>query len=37
MTHDERPWTETAQSEEIDQQLMADFFAERLNKVAAQR
>ncbi len=37
MTHDERPWTETTQSDEIDRQLMADFFAERLNKVAGQR
>jgi uncharacterized phage-associated protein len=37
MTHDERPWTETTQSDEIDRQLMADFFAERLHKVAGQR
>lgn len=37
MTHDERPWTETTQSDEIDRQLMADFFAERLQKVAGQR
>ena len=37
LTHDERPWTETARNDEIDRQLMADFFAERLNKVAGQR
>lgn len=37
MTHDERPWAETPQSEEIDRQLMTDFFAERLRKVAGER
>lgn len=37
MTHDERPWSETTQSDEIDRQLMADFFTERLHKVAGQR
>lgn len=37
MTHDELPWAETPQSDEIDRQVMADFFTERLNKVAGQR
>jgi uncharacterized phage-associated protein/ribosome-binding protein aMBF1 (putative translation factor) len=37
MTHGERPWAETPQSEEIDRQLMTDFFAERLRKVAGER
>lgn len=30
MTHEERPWAETEQSEAIDIQLMAGFFTERL-------
>lgn len=30
MTHQERPWVETARNEEIDRQLMAEFFEERL-------
>jgi uncharacterized phage-associated protein len=30
MTHLERPWVETARNEEIDRQLMAEFFEERL-------
>lgn len=30
MTHQERPWVETPRNEEIDRQLMAEFFGERL-------
>jgi uncharacterized phage-associated protein len=37
MTHSERPWVETAQSDAIDLQLMADFFAERLHVSAVVR
>jgi uncharacterized phage-associated protein len=34
MTHEERPWVETAQSEEIDRRVIAEFFTERLRSAA---
>lgn len=35
MTHEERPWAETPQNEEIDRGLMAEFFTERLRSAAS--
>jgi uncharacterized phage-associated protein len=35
MTHHERPWAETAQNEEIDRDVMAEFFTERLRSAGA--
>lgn len=35
MTHEERPWAETPQNEEIDRALMAEFFTERLRSAAS--
>lgn len=35
MTHEERPWAETPQNEEIDPAVMAAFFTERLRSASA--